>query len=78
MTWLAFALCFSALTISCCPKYKPELSVAFDVLVPSAEVKLNPLSFTAEGNLVVNAAFVQWVLELEQEIVKLRKYLKGK
>jgi hypothetical protein len=48
------------------------------VLKPSEAVKLNPLSFTPEGNLVVNPAFVSWVLELEQEIVKLRKYLRGK
>jgi len=28
---------------------------------------------TAEGNFVVNAAFIAWVDELKQEIIKLRK-----
>ena len=78
MTLLLFATFFFLSAISCCPKYKPELSVAFDVLKPSAEVQLNPLGFTSEGNLIVNPAFVAWVLELEQEVLKLRKYLKGK
>jgi hypothetical protein len=32
----------------------------------------------AVTHMIVNAAFLAWVMELEQEIVKLRKYLKGK
>ena len=43
------------------------------MLNPGPEVRLNPLSMTAEGNFVVNAAFIQWVDELKQEIIKLRK-----
>lgn len=78
MTSLLFAAFFFLSAISCCPKYKVDLGVGYDVLKPNAEVKLNPLSFTPEGNLIVNAAFMSWVLELEQEIAKLRKYLKGK
>jgi len=78
VTLLLFATFFFLSAISCCPKYKVDLGVGYDVLRPSEAVKLNPLAFTPEGNLIVNPAFMSWVLELEQEIVKLRKYLKGK
>ena len=78
MTLLLFATFFFLSAISCCPKYKVDLGVGYDVLQPNAEVKLNPLAFTPDGNLIVNPAFIQWTLELEQEIVRLRKYLKGK
>jgi hypothetical protein len=54
------------------------LGQGYDCLVPSAEVKLNPLAFTPDGNLIVNAAFMSWCLELRQEIEKLRKFIKGK
>jgi hypothetical protein len=43
------------------------------VLNPGDEVRLNPLAFTEDGNVVVNQAFILWVDELKQEIVKLRK-----
>jgi hypothetical protein len=75
---LLSATFFFLSAVSCCPKYRPDLGVGYDVLKPNAEVKLNPLSFTPDGNAIVNPAFLQWVLELEQEIVKLRKYLGGK
>lgn len=79
MTLTLFALFFSAwITSACCPKYRPDLGQGYDCLVPSAEVKLNPLAFTPDGNLIVNAAFMSWCLELRQEIEKLRKFIKGK
>lgn len=37
---------------------------------------MNPLRFTEDGNVVVNRAFLLWVLELQMEIVKLRKMVK--
>jgi len=79
MTWLLFALFCSALASSpgCCPKFKPDLGQGYDVLKPNDAVKANPLSFTSDGNLIVTPAFMSWVLELKQEIVKLRKYIKG-
>lgn len=79
MTLLLFALFGLAwATNSCCPRYKPELAGGYDVLVPNEEVRKNPLGFTVDGNIIVNPAFSAWVLELEQTIVKLRKYLRGK
>ena len=65
-------LCASCFLVSCA-KYDPALFVSYDVLVPGEEVKKNPLGFTADGNIIVNAAFIQWVSELQQEIKKLRK-----
>jgi hypothetical protein len=62
----------------CCPRLVPPSGQGYDVLKPNEAVKLNPLGFTPEGNLIVNPEFAAWVLELEQEIVKLRKYIKGK
>jgi hypothetical protein len=56
-----------------CRHYNPSLYPSYDVLNPGPEVRLNPLSVTAEGNFVVNAAFIAWVDELKQEIIKLRK-----
>jgi hypothetical protein len=47
-------------------------------LNPGPEVRLNPLAFTPDGNLVVNQAFILWVDELKQEIKRLREELKRK
>jgi hypothetical protein len=66
LVWLAFS------GLSCRP-YDPTLYPSYDVLNPSAEVRLSPLAFTADGNLVVSPAFIAWVDELKQEIVRLRK-----
>ncbi len=79
MTLLLCAIFGLALASSgCCPKLVPPSGQGYDVLKPNEAVRLNPLGFTPDGNLIVNPAFAAWVLELEQEIVKLRKYLKGK
>lgn len=58
---------------SSCSSYNPSLYPSHDVLNPGDEVRLNPLAFTEDGNVVVNQAFILWVDELKQEIVKLRK-----
>ena len=63
-------LCFSPVG---CSTYDPSLYPSYDVLNPGAEVRLNPLGFTADGNVIVNPAFVLWVEELKTEIIKLRK-----
>ena len=39
---------------------------------------MNPLRFDDDGNAVVNAAFLEWVIELQQEIKRLREELKKK
>lgn len=45
------------------------------MLNPTTEVRLNPLRMTKDGNFVVNGAFIQWVDELKNEVIKLRKEL---
>lgn len=46
------------------------------MLNPSAEVRLNPIEFTEDGNVIVNEAFMLWVYELKEEIKRLRKLVK--
>lgn len=62
---------------SACHSYNPTLYPGYDVLNPSEEVKKNPLGFiddeTGAHNAIVNQAFMLWVYELKQEIIKLRK-----
>lgn len=64
------ALCFLT---EACSRYNPALYPSYDVLNPGPEVRLNPLAFTDDGNVVVNKAFILWVDELKREILKLRK-----
>lgn len=64
---------FCFLSSSACSRYNPSLYPSYDVLNPGPEVRANPLAFTEDGNLIVNQAFILWVEELKQEIVKLRK-----
>ena len=66
--------CF--LIISGCTHYDPTLYPGYDVLNPSAEVRLNPLEITEDGNMIVNEAFMLWVYELKEEIKRLRKLAK--
>ncbi len=56
-----------------CTGYDPALYPSYDVLNPGEAVRLNPISITADGNFVVNGAFIQWVDELKAEVIKLRK-----
>jgi len=56
--------------------YNPALYPSYDTLNPGPEVRLNPLAFTPDGNLIVNKQFLLWVYELQQEIRKLRESLK--
>jgi len=75
-TWLLCAsICFSLLAASC-TQYDPALYPSYDVLVPGIEVLANPFGTTPDGYYKVNAEFLQWVQELQAEIVKLRKMLK--
>jgi len=69
------AICFLA---ESCSSYNPSLYPSYDCLNPGPEVRLNPLAFTPDGNLVVNQAFILWVDELKQEIKRLREELKRK
>lgn len=67
-------LCVSfCLISSSCTAYNPALYPSYDVLNPGPEVRLNPLGFTDNGNVIVNPAFILWVDELQSEIRKLRK-----
>jgi hypothetical protein len=62
-----------ALALPSCVRYNPALFPSYDVLNPGPEVRLNPIGFTADGNVIVNPQFIQWVDELKQEIIRLRK-----
>ena len=64
------------LIFSSCISYNPSLFSSYDVLNPSEEVKKNPLGFDKDGNAIVNEAFMLWVYELKQEIIKLREKVK--
>jgi len=70
------AVHFLAVAMASCTHYNPALYPSYDVLNPGPEVRLNPLSATADGNYVVNPAFIAWVEELKQEVIKLRKSIK--
>jgi hypothetical protein len=39
---------------------------------------MNPLGFDADGNAIVNQAFILWVYELKAEVKKLRAELEKK
>jgi hypothetical protein len=64
------------LICSGCHGYDPTLYPGYDVLNPNEEVKKNPLGFDKDNNAIVNEAFMLWVYELKQEIIKLREKLK--
>lgn len=68
---ILFVLSF--LAVNSCGHYNPSLYPSYDVLNPGPEVKLNPLGFTDDGNVIVNKAFILWVYELQSEIRKFRK-----
>jgi hypothetical protein len=72
--WFGFILLsFFLFAMSGCTRYNPALFPSYDVLNPGPEVRLNPIAFTADGNFIVNPAFIVWVDELKNEIIKLRK-----
>jgi hypothetical protein len=73
VTWLLFILLAVVLSFAGCSRYNPALYPSYDVLNLGPEVRKNPLGFTEDGNLIVTPAFIQWVDELKQEIIKLRK-----
>jgi len=77
-TGLLLLTCFLtfSLSLTSCHGYDPALYPSYDVLNPGAEVRMNPLSFDADGNAIVNQAFLTWVYELKEEIKKLRAELK--
>lgn len=66
-------LLISFCLISCSHRYDPTLYTGYDVLNPSAEVRANPIGFTEDGNVIVNEAFILWVHDLKEEIMRLRK-----
>jgi len=61
------------LGLNSCTQYNPALYPSYNVLVPGEEVLKNPIRVTDDGYFVVNKAYIQWVDELQAEIVKLRK-----
>jgi len=61
------------LSSDACRSYNPSLYPSYDVLNPGPEVRKNPIGFTEDGNIIVNEAFILWVDELKQEVLKLRK-----
>jgi len=75
--WL---ICFLTISLSftSCHSYDPALYPSYDVLNPGPEVRMNPLGFDADGNAIVNEAFMLWVYELKAEVKKLREAVKDK
>jgi len=72
-------LLFVSIFLSCsCTTYEPSLYPSYDVLNPGPEVRLNPIRVTDDGNFVVNQAYLYWVVELKQEIIRLRKLVEEK
>jgi len=65
-----------SLGLASCHSYNPSLYPSYDCLNPGPEVRKNPLGFDADGNAIVNEAFMLWVYELQQEIRKLRELKK--
>lgn len=70
------------LTLVGCTHYNPALYPGYDVLNPSDAVRANPLSIsedpiTHESIFAVNTAFLQWVDDLKQEVLRLRKGAKS-
>lgn len=75
--WLT-ALVLVALALAGCAHYNPSLYPSYDVLNPGPEVRKNPISIsedpvTHESVFIVTQAFILWVDELKQEVLKLRK-----
>ena len=71
--WTVFILTILVCFLADCSPYNPALYPSYDVLNPGSEVRKNPLGFTEDGNLIVSPEFIQWVDELKQEVIKLRK-----
>jgi len=72
-----FILCvILCLTVNSCSFIKPLLEIPemgiplFDVLKPGVEVDI--LKINEDGTVVVTAEFMVWVVELKQEIQRLR------
>jgi hypothetical protein len=66
-------LLFGVFFFNCRTGYAPALYPSYDVLNPGEKVRMNPLEIREDGNLIVNPEFMLWVLELKNEILKLRK-----
>jgi len=78
------------LVLSSCITYNPSLYSSYDVLIPNEEVQKCPIGWVESGKIVndtgeeividkgiiINEAFSQWVVELRDEIKKLRKLVK--
>jgi len=65
-------LCVISFLASSC-HYEPSLYPMRDVLYPSEDVKI--IAITDDGNIIVNSAFMLWVEDLKQEIIRLRREL---
>lgn len=78
-TWiLSIVFTFFLLSLAGCTGYNPSLYPSYDILNPGEQVRVNPLStfpdpITGEQLFAVNSAFLLWVQELKDEVLKLRK-----
>jgi hypothetical protein len=76
------------LTLYACTAYNPSMYSGYDILAPSDEVQANPLGYIIVGTeiianggkvlieedcWVITDDFLMWVLELKEEVKKLRK-----
>ena len=73
----------------CCTTYHPSFFPSYDVLNPGIEVRINPIAWIENNEIVnddgkkisvikgivVNDAYILWTYELKQEIIRLRKLL---
>ena len=80
VTGLLLLTCFLtfSLSLTSCHSYDPALYASYDVLNPGPEVRMNPLGFDKDGNVLVNQAFIFWAYELKEEVKKLREELRKK
>jgi len=65
-------LCIISFLVNSC-HYEPSLYPVKDVLHPNEDVKI--IAVTDDGNVIVNEAFILWVEDLKQEIIRLRREL---
>jgi len=87
-----FTIVLFLMILFSCVAYSPFLYVSYDVLNPGIEVRLNPIAWVENNEIinddgekisvikgvVVNDAYILWTYELKQEIVRLRKLLEEK
>ena len=87
-----FTIVLFLMILFSCVAYSPFLYVSYDVLNPNIEIRLNPIAWIENDEIinddgekisvikgvVVNDAYILWTYELKQEVIRLRKLLEEK